>query len=84
MAEGSVISSHLRRKNRSHGAFAISKRLEAAGSTAGVGRGASDAVRRLRSPDGKPFNALKISARPRRSAIRMVAELKPLVDSSNS
>src|ERR1700692_3990038 len=46
--------------------------------------GASDDARRVRRLDGNPFKAFTISSRPRRSAIRMVAELKLLVDSSSS
>ena len=41
-------------------------------------------AKRLRKVDGMPFKAFTISSRPRRSAIRMVAELKLLVDSSSS
>ena len=44
----------------------------------------SDDARRVRRPEGRPFSARRISSRPRRSAIRMVAELKLLVDSSSS
>ena len=79
-AEGNTISSHLRRKNRNASAGLVSETVSAPAAGGGVSEGAN----RLRKLEGKPFNALMISARPRRSAIKIVAELKLLVESSSS
>src|SRR6202790_2053608 len=80
-AAGSVISSQLRRMKRMIGTALLTA---ASLARSPAGRGVSEFAKRLRKVDGIPFNAFTISSRPRRSAIRMVAELKLLVDSSSS
>ena len=84
-APGSRISTQLRRRNRT--ARVVNCGCSGAGSAAeseAARFGANDDARRVRRLDGIPFSARTISSRPRRSAIRMVAELKLLVDSSSS
>ena len=75
-----MISSHFRRNHRNASAGLLSTPGSAWAAPGGVSEGA----RRLRRLDGKPCSALMISASPRRSAIRIVAELKLLVESSSS
>src|SRR5258705_13750053 len=79
-AVGNVISSQFRRMNPNKGAALLTAWVT--GSPAG--RGAREFAKRLRKFEGRPFNAFMISSRPRRSAIRIVAELKLLVDCSSS
>src|SRR6202042_3740698 len=73
-------SAQFRRRNASVCVF-ISEARNFGTST---GFEASDEASRVRNPDGRPFNARRISSRPRRSAIKIVAELKLFVDSSSS
>src|SRR5260370_38131289 len=73
MAAGSRISAQFRQKIRS--------RSLARG--CGCASLRSDADSRLRKLEGKPRMARTISSFPLRSAIRMVAELMPLVDCSS-
>ena len=51
---------------------------------AAAGFEASEEAKRVRRLEGIPFKARTISSRPRRLAMRMVAELKLLVDASSS
>src|SRR6185369_8092418 len=77
-APGSSSSGQLRRMKRAKGRGAWG----AGAAESWVG--AREAASRVRNAEGRPCRARRISFRPRRSAIKMVAELKPLVDSSSS